>query len=101
MRALQLRKQILLLQSDLNRSRLHSETGQLREAIGWVSPIAKEARRHIAPGAIMLASLAGLAIVLGMRRSKPGGGVLSQVLGFAPPLIQLWRTCVLPSNQSK
>ncbi|MGA2175454.1 MAG: hypothetical protein ABSH38_10780 [Verrucomicrobiota bacterium] len=97
MTALQLRKQILLLESDLNRLRLLAECERLREAVGWVSRI-REARRQIAPWALVLAPLAGVALALGIRRSGAGGGFLSRALGLAPSLIQLWRTCVWPSD---
>jgi hypothetical protein len=97
MTALQLRKQILLLESDLNRLRLHAECECLRKAAGWVNCI-KDARRQIAPWALVLAPVAGVALALGLRHSGSGGGFLSRALGLAPSLIQLWRTWVWPSN---
>jgi hypothetical protein len=100
MTALQLRKQILLLESDLNRLRLHAECERLREAVGWVSRI-KEARGQIAPWALLLAPPASVALALRLRRSASCGGFLSQAIELAHALIRLWRTCVWPSNQSE
>ncbi len=101
MTALQLRKQCLLLESDLNRLRLRAETERLRKAVDWVSRIEEETRRQIAPWAQALAPLAGVALALGLRRSRPGGGVLSRVLRLGSSLVQLWSAFGRPSNQSK
>ena len=83
-----------------NRLTLRAECEHLRQAVGWVGRL-NEGRRQIAPWALVLAPLAGVALVLGIRRSRAGGGFLSRALGLGPSLIQLWRTCMWPSNQSK
>ena len=95
--ALQLRKQALLLESDLNRLTLRAECKRLLTAAGWV----QELRRQIKPWALVLAPLAGVALVLGLRRSKSGAGLLAKALVIAPSLIELWRTFFPPSNDPK
>ena len=61
----------------------------------------KNARCKIAPGALVLAPLAGVALALGLRRSSANAGFWARTLGIAPWLIRLWRTWVSPANQSK
>ncbi len=100
MTALQLRKKTLLLESDLNRLTLHAECAHLREAVGWLGRM-RDARHQIAPWALVLAPLAGVALMLGLRRSSSGGGWLAKALAVAPSLMQLWRTCMTPSGKSE
>jgi hypothetical protein len=98
--SLQLRKKALVLESSLNRIALRAECERLREAADGVSRI-MDTGRHIAPWALVLAPLAGVALALRLRRSAPGEGLLSRALGLAPSLIQLWRTWFGASSQSK
>ena len=100
MTALQLRKRTLLLESDLNRLTWHVERERLREAASWAGCV-KDARRQIAPWALVLAPLAGLALALGLRRSTTGVSFWMRALVAAPSLIQLWRTFATSSKESK
>jgi hypothetical protein len=100
MTTLELRKQTLLLESDLNRLTLHAECGHLRDAANWAGRM-KDVRRELAPWALVLAPLAGMALALGLRRSSLSTGLVTKALEVAPSLIQLWRTCVTPSDESK
>ncbi|MCU0784204.1 MAG: hypothetical protein MUF81_09205 [Verrucomicrobia bacterium] len=100
MTALQLRKQTLLLESDLNRLTLHVECAQLREATNWMGQI-RGAQKRIPSWALAVAPLAGVALVLGLRRSSAGAGLLTKALGVAPSLIQIWRMFSASSNEPK
>jgi hypothetical protein len=100
MTALQLRKQTLRLESDLNRLTLQTHCEQLREAAAWVGRM-NDARRQVAPWALLLAPLAGVALAVGIRRFSGCAGFLAKALAAAPSLIQLWRTCVSPPNEPK
>jgi hypothetical protein len=97
MTEIQLRKQTLLLESDLNRLTLHAECAQLRETASWLG-FAKRLRQRAAPWAFILAPIAGLALTLGLRRSPSRGGILSKALALAPSLIQLRRAWATPPN---
>ena len=100
MTTLQLRKKTLLLESGLNRLTLRAECERLREAADLAGRL-QDTRRQIAPWALVLAPLAGVALALGLRRSRSGTGFWTRALEIAPALIQLWRTCVPPSDESK
>jgi hypothetical protein len=97
---LRLRRQALLLESDLNRLTFAAEFQSLRQAVNWVGGLSAAGRRF-APMALMMAPLAGVAMALGLRRSSARAGFLTRVLGVAPLLIRLWRACVPPSNVMK
>ena len=99
MTALQLHKQTLLLESELNRLTWHAGCEQLREAANWGGRL-KDVQRQLAPWALVLAPLAGVVLAFGFRRSSSGTGFLTRALAVAPSLIQLWRTCVTPSEKS-
>ena len=100
MNTLQLRKQTLLLESDLNRLTLHTELEHLHETANLPKRL-KNARRQMAHWALVLAPLAGLALTLGLRRSSTGPGFLRRALPVAPSLIQLWRAFATRSDDSK
>jgi hypothetical protein len=100
MKTLQLRKQALLLESDLNRLRLRAELGQLREAADLTSNLKRLAER-IGPWAMTLAPLAGIVAALGLRRREAGGGFLRKAFNVAPALIRLWRAFAKPSKESE
>ncbi len=85
MTEVELRKQALLLESQLNRLALGAEWGQLRGALSWVGYV-KEAQRRMRP---WLWRLARVAIALVARRfrgreSNPGfwGRAIELVLGL-------------------
>jgi len=100
MTALQLRKKMLLMESELNRLALHAECRRLGEAINWPGRL-REAQAQVAPWTLLLAPLVGLALALGLRRSSSGTGFWAGALQIAPALVQLARIFLPPSNDSK
>ena len=100
MTAIELRKQTLLLESDLNRLALHVECQRLREVGSWAGRVAY-IRSAIGPWALLLAPVAGLILALGFCRSSSRAGFLTRALQVAPSLIRLWRTWVTPADRSK
>ena len=68
MTPLKLQKRTLVLESDLNRLSLQAELQHLRSARTWTSLI-KLRGREMAPWALALTPLAGVAIALGVRRT--------------------------------
>jgi len=100
MTALQLRKQMLVLESDLNRLTLCTEWERLREAANWSGRVG-DLRRQVRPWALVLAPLAGVGLTLGLRRFSSSARLLVRALAFAPALIKLWRARVSPSKESK
>jgi len=84
MKALELRKKTLLLESDVNRLTLHAELERLSDA-------AHELKQRITPWALVLAPVAGLTIARRWRRTSGGVGLMPKVLALAPTLIRLWR----------
>ncbi len=100
MTALRLRKQTLLLESDLNRLTLCAECARLGVLADWLG-CARSAPRRLTPWLWLVAPLAGVALALGLRRSFSGAGFLKKALTVAPSLVHLWRTCATPPNASK
>jgi hypothetical protein len=100
MTAVRLRKQTLLLESDLNRLTLCAECEHLREAANWSGRV-EHLRQQVGPWALVLAPLAGAGLMLGLRRFSSGAGLLPKALAVAPALIKLWRTCAAPSHHSR
>jgi hypothetical protein len=100
MTALQLRKQTLLLESDLNRLTLLVECERLRVVGNWAGRLA-DIRKAVRPWALLLAPLAGIILTLGLRGSSLRASLLTRVLQVAPSLIQLWRAFASPSDKSQ
>ena len=95
---LQLRKQALLLESDLNRLALRVEWDRLGEVGKWAGRIA-EVRNFITPWTRLLAPMAGVALALGLRRRSGWFGFLSKAAAVIGPLMQFWRTDVATSKE--
>jgi hypothetical protein len=95
---LQLRKQALLLESDLNRLALYVECERLSKVGSWAGRIA-DVRKILGPWALLLAPLAGVALALGLRRRSGWLGSLTKAVALIGPLIQLWRARAAPSNE--
>lgn len=90
MTELQLRKRALLLESDLNRLMLHGACNRLGHVGSRAGPL-KGLQGHIGPWALRLAPLAGMTLVLGLRRRSRWFSSLSQVIAFFTPFIRYWR----------
>jgi hypothetical protein len=95
---LRLRKEALLLESDLNRLALRAEWEHLRAWAGWTNRLAG-IRNSVRPWAGLLAPAAGLALALGLRRRSGWLGFLSRAATVIGPLLQLWRTHGAPPNE--
>lgn len=87
---LALRKQALILESDLNRLALRAELGELRAATAWVGEAAQTGRKF-APWLLLLAPVAGFLLVRNLRRSESRLGRLAALLHWVQPLFSLWR----------
>jgi hypothetical protein len=84
-------KQVLLLESGLNRVTLQAEVQSLRSATAWVSDVTS-ASRELAPLLIVLAPLAGFLLT---RRSRRSSSWLSRVMALAKcvvPVYRLWKS---------
>ena len=87
---LALRKQALILESDLNRLSLQTELRTLRSATTWASE-ATAAGRRLGPWLLLLAPVAGLLAIRRLRRPGSAIGRLISVLRWVQPLYSLWR----------
>lgn len=92
MKELEVRKQALLMESELNRLALQADCDRLTSI-----------RNAVKPWAFWLAPLAGVAVAVGLRKQSrqaegPSGrkagwlGVLTKALTLAGPLIRFWST---------
>jgi hypothetical protein len=101
MTALQPNKDLLLLESTLNRLLLRAGCRDLREYATGMGRI-RDGRRPIARWAVALVPLAGLVVALRSRRFWPGAGFLAQALAVvAPSLIPLGRALAASPGKSK
>lgn len=88
---LQLRKQALVIESDLNRLALQTEWQRVRAATDWISQ-AGQLVQKVNPWLAVLAPLLG---VLTARTLQREGGVVGRVLGllkWVRPLLALWQS---------
>ena len=101
MTELQLHKQTLLLESDMNRLSLYAECENLRDAAGWVSRIG-EIRRAAGPWTMILAPVAGAALAMCLRRKSSGEkSFLYRAVEVLPALLQAWRAFNPPADGTK
>jgi hypothetical protein len=87
---LRLRKQALILQSEVNRRLLESEWQQLQAATSWMG----EARRLGQKARSwwpLLASVAGFLAVRGFKKSSPFLGRTGSVLSLITTALSLWK----------
>ena len=95
LKRLNLHKEMLVLESGLNRLKLQAEVHHLRSAIGGI----RSASRKRAPLLLVLAPLAGFLLARGVRRS---GSWLDRLTGAAKwiaPAYTLWRTLAAARNR--
>jgi hypothetical protein len=97
---LNVRKQALLLESDLNRLTLQLQCEHLRQTRNWLTSIGGGPRK-LGFWVVTLAPLAGLAMTLGMRRSRRLFGSLATAVAVAKPLIRFWRSSRESSDDRK
>lgn len=94
----ELRKQALLLESNLNRLALRVEFQHLCRAGAWMDRLGG-VRSVIKPWALPLAPLAGIAVAL-RRRGRFGWlGRLTKAVVVLTPLIKLWRARIAQSKE--
>ena len=88
--ALRLRKQALLLESQMNRLALCLEYQQWRAA-GGLAGRARETWHQFRPWAVLLAPVAGLLLVVGLRSRPKTPGSLFKWAAAIPSLLRWWR----------
>jgi len=100
LKTLQLRKQALLLESELNRLTLSVECQRLPRVGIWADRITNVS--HAAgPWVRALAPVAGIALALGICRASKVLVCFSKVAAFLPPMIRIWRAVAAPSTVTK
>ncbi len=82
MTPLELQRQALALESDLNRLGLRAELRQLRDARTWAG-FMKRSGRELAPWALVLGPLFGAVAALGLRRAGRLFGSVARVINAA------------------
>jgi hypothetical protein len=90
LKLLELRKQALVAQSDLNRLLLREDLRRLRSASSWMGE-ATRASRGLSPLLLLTAPLAGFLVA---KASHRAGSWFSKVAGTASwvlPLYRLWK----------
>lgn len=97
---LQLRKQTLLLESDLNRLALYVECERLGRVGNWVNRLTS-VRNAIGPWARLLSPAAVAVMALGLRRRTGWFGTLTKTVESIRPLIEFWRARVAPSRKKQ
>ncbi len=89
--SLETQKQVLLLESGLNRLTLQAEFRSLRSATAWVSDVAS-ASRELAPFLMVLAPIAGFLFARGTRRRGSWLSRLMEYAKWAAPAYRLWKS---------
>ena len=89
--ALGQQKQVLLLESALNRLTLQAEFRSLRSASAWMRDVTG-ASRELAPLLIVLAPLAGFLVARRSRRPDSWLSRLMAVAKWVTPLYRLWKS---------
>jgi hypothetical protein len=84
-------KQVLLLESGLNRLTLQAEFRNMRAATSWVGDVAG-ASRELAPFLIVLAPIAGFLLARGSRRRDSWLSRLLALAKWVAPGYRLWKT---------
>jgi hypothetical protein len=87
---LNLRKQALLLESNLNRHAFEAEFHNLRAATAWMSDVA-QASREFSPLLLMLAPVAGFLLARSSRRPDSWLSRIIAAAKWAGPLYTLWK----------
>ncbi len=100
MRALQLRKRALLLESELNRLTLSTQFQNLPRWPGWTESLVN-ARRVAGPWLRVLAPVGGVVLALGICRASRLLVCFEKVATFVPPLIRIWRAVTASSTVTK
>jgi cytochrome b561 len=84
-------KQVLLLESGLNRLTFQAEARSLRSASAWMRDVTG-ASRGLAPLLMLIAPLAGFLVARRSRRPNSWFSRLMAVAKWAAPLYRLWKS---------
>ncbi len=90
MNAVQLRKQALLIESELHRATLRADLDQLAASTAWIDGAVHFARQS-APLVLALGAGAGLLLVRGVTGSRGGGGTFSRLLRWGQTAYTVWQ----------
>jgi hypothetical protein len=93
-------KQVLLLESGLNRVTLQAQVRSLRSATAWMNGVTS-ASRELAPLLVVLAPLAGFPLARGSRRPDSWLSRLMTLAKWVPPLYRLWEGFSARRSESK
>ena len=88
---LNVQKQALVLESDLNRLALRAELQSLRSATAWVGT-ATRTSREFTPLLLLLAPLAGFLVARGFRRTGSWLSRVATAVKWIAPLYQVWKS---------
>jgi hypothetical protein len=88
---LNLQKQGLLLESDLNRLAFQADFRTLRSATAWVGQVT-QASRGLSPLLFLLAPVAGFLLVRSSRQSDSWLRRITAVAKWIGPIYRLWRS---------
>jgi hypothetical protein len=97
---LRLRKQTLVLESDLNRMALRSEWEVLRTAGSWMGLFGRK-EGGAARWPFVVTPLAGVLVALGFQRSRRLLGYISTIFMVLKPFIRFWRSDVSRYEQTE
>jgi hypothetical protein len=88
---LQLRKRVLILESNLNRAALQAEWQNIRTATAWVGQAA-QTLQVVKPWLPLLAPLAGILAVRGVRQPVRVLSRLMTALKWVGPVLAAWKS---------
>jgi hypothetical protein len=97
---LNLQKQVLVLESTLNRAALQADVRRLRSATTWVREVTSVSR-GFAPWLTLLAPVAGFLVSRRSRRSASWFDRVVAAAKWAAPLYGLWKRWVPGRNQAE
>jgi hypothetical protein len=90
MNELQLRKQALLLESELNRAALRADLARLSASAAWVDEAIGFARQS-KPLVVALGAGAGLLLARRLTGAQGGGGMVSRLLRWGQMAYTVWQ----------
>jgi len=88
---LQLRKQALLIESELHRATLQLELARLEASVAWIDHALNFARQA-RPLLLTVGVGAGLLLARGLTGARPGGGSFARLLRWGQSAYVLWKS---------
>jgi hypothetical protein len=86
-----LQKQVLILESDLQRIALRAEWNNLRSATAWVNEAAGVGRK-VSPWLVLLAPVAGFIASRVLGRRRESRSLLLSLAKWIPTVLSLWQS---------